>query len=668
MCPGHSELMADGRYRAGMRRGGAVLLAAGAALSAAGALVLLLGAVRLDVFGLRVSAAQPSRLFMEGTLACLLGLSLRGRCHRGVLVGLFAAFLISIATGSTPRIVGDGPEYVLSAWQLQQGQLPSFGPDDAQRFATVLAIPRPRAELVLQRHSVADSSGRREFYHFWLYPLTVAPVAALMRTAGVHINHAFTAVNIALLCGFFYALLGRHDPLLSLAIVGGPLLWWSDKAHPEVAFVVVLGLAFLWLDSRPLRSALLVSLAVAQNPVFGAVLVAVLLVCVARVRDRPGLWWCGAGALAVAASPFVYYLWRIGRPAPVTDALVFAMPGLTGLLTPLVDPTLGILWSFPGLAFICLVAGRKRARARSDTFARVLLAIACCVLLAVFALAGNANHGGTPGVSRYGIWLVPFALLPLEKLRTSYTRSSLTGVVCLLSVTYSAWGFHPARNENAVTFGRVDAILYDRFPWAFNPLPEVFAERTGGADGVVALPAANRSCSKVLLIGNGSGVTGWPIPCRPVPPPAWCTGAGRLCYANEWRGSRWFMGAPWQHNLPVVPRRPDVWQGVADMAWLPVAVNWDTLVEIEPVGSESPVRAATGIGHLRVLRGREEMLAFVEPMPDSSGSLTIRPFGLTRVWLLDPVARAVLVTFESGQRIDISTPPARATAVLTHAR
>jgi hypothetical protein len=660
--------MGDAPYPPGMRRCGTVLLAAGAALFTAGALVLLLGDVRLDVLGLRISAARPSRLFMEGALACLLGLSLRGRCPRDVLAGLFAAFLISIATESTPRIVGDGPEYVLSAWQLQQGRLPSFGPEDADRFATVLAIPRPRAELVLQRHSVGNSSGRREFYHFWLYALTVAPVAALIRTAGLSINHAFTAVNVVLLCGFFYALLGRHDPLLCLTIAAGPLLWWSDKAHPEVAFVVVLGLAFLWLDTRPLRSALLVSLLAAQNPAFAAVLVAVLLVCAARVDDRRRLWWCGVGALAIAGSPFLYYAWRLGRPAPVSDALVVTIPGLTGLLTPLVDPTLGILWSFPGLALACLIARLHGRRAASDTFTGVLLAVSCCVLLAVFALAGNANHGGTPGVSRYGIWLVPFALLPLDRLRPSDARSWLMGVVCLLSVTYSAWGFHPARHENAVTLGRFDALLYDRFPWLFNPLPEVFAERTGGADGVVALPAANRSCSKVLLIGDGNRVTGWPIPCRPVVPPAWCTRAGARCYANEWRGSRWFLSAPWQQNLPVVRRIPDVWQGVADMAWLPVAVNWDMLVEIEPVSSESPIAAATGIGHLRVLRGPGEMLAFVAPLPDSAGRLTVRPFAPTTVWLLDPVARSVLFTFESSQPVDLPTPRARASALLLQAR
>src|SRR6185436_17755581 len=77
------------------------------------------------------------------------------------------------------------------------------------------------------------------------------------------------------------------------------------------------------------------------------------------------------------------------------------------------DPNLGILPNFPGItvalaaALALLLVRCPRELLRPPIVLSVILG---AVFTASFAQTTNFNSGGTPGLGRYGIWLVPLAI------------------------------------------------------------------------------------------------------------------------------------------------------------------------------------------------------------------------------------------------------------------
>ena len=63
-----------------------------------------------------------------------------------------------------------------------------------------------------QEPTLVGADGREDFRHFWLYPLVAAPVLAVVRATGLHWNHAFTIVNIALLGVFAWCAVSTLEP------------------------------------------------------------------------------------------------------------------------------------------------------------------------------------------------------------------------------------------------------------------------------------------------------------------------------------------------------------------------------------------------------------------------------------------------------------------------
>ena len=108
-----------------------------------------------------------------------------------------------------------------------------------------------------------------------------------------------------------------------------------------------------------------------------------------------------------------------------------------------------------------------------------------------------------------------------------------------LALASSAWSvvaFQPQRPENYLTPTRVAGILWTRWPWLDNPLPEIFAERLSGQEPA-RIPVGTPDCAKVLTIEGE-----WPAPCgsRQQAPPA-CRKPGALCYANRGKGGYEFV-------------------------------------------------------------------------------------------------------------------------------
>jgi hypothetical protein len=161
-----------------------------------------------------------------------------------------------------------------------------------------------------------------------------------------------------------------------------------------------------------------------------------------------------------------------------------------------------------------------------------------------FAQATNIHHGGTPGMSRYGVWLIPLAIPLLARahaIGASAWRAFLWGTAGV-SAVICAFAFHPGVPQYSREPTILANFLWTKHPTWNNPLPELFAEILGGREDR-SVPIATPNCEKVLLTGRSDG-SAFPVPCFPAPLPSGCAAAGALCYANRVGAHYEFARAP----------------------------------------------------------------------------------------------------------------------------
>lgn len=414
---------------------------------------------------------------------------------------LFACLIVFLAATSTPRVVGDGSEYVHLASRLAAGHLP--GPGESR--------------------------------HFIFYPALAAPLIRL----GLAPTAAFTILNGLLLVVAAYAASSRLHWTWCAFIFVGPILWWIDKPHTEPLTFAMYAIAFALLETAPWWSLAAAGAAATQNPGNG-LLVGVL--AGAAIAGRPALLkdrrcWLGlAVGLAVAALHPAYYLLRLGTMTPLMAASDVRLVTAREYVTVLVDPNVGLLPQVP-LYAAAVVAGALflllRSPRRLGSPAVAAAAVSALWLAFVAASATNVNHGGTPGLSRYATWFIPLAIPLFQALDRALGRRVVwMAAPALASAALGVWAFNPARAEAADRPTRLASYLWTRHPSFDNPLPEIFAERLRGLDENW-LPVATADCEKVLLPGRGGRDSVWPMPCAPATPPARCQVAGAICYANR---------------------------------------------------------------------------------------------------------------------------------------
>lgn len=576
--------------------------------------------VRLSAGPLRVSATDPGRLGLEASVCLLIALLVAG--SRRVLVwAALILVLVAAAADSTPRRVGDGAEYIAMALALSHGSPPALT-DGELRDATAALDAAPGFEF---HGSLAQaplrSGGRQDFYHFWLYPLTVAPVLAVGRFVGLTFFVAFTLVNLAALALLAGMLVRRTPAPLAALVIVSPLMWWIDKAHAEIFLVTAVGVGLMVVRERPLVGVLALAAAGAQAPPLAPLWLAASIDLLRRQPARTTNTYAAvAASAALLLMPLAYYGWRLGVASPLKDATIQTWPGLRAWITPLVDLNLGMLWHAPALAGLTAL-GFARAWSTEEHEWRPIAVVAvtgAIGLLSAGATSGNINHGGTPGISRYAVWLigmvVPFVSLAVSRVHARAPGSLL--VISSLSIACSAYLFQP-RWPDASGAPAPTALadwIWRHTPALDNPLPEVFAERVGGRDGNAELPVTTTRCEKVLLRAGGAR---WPVPCRPREIPLECRSPGRVCYANG-GATPTFSVAPRQPSFPDDEDAVGTWtaDSEAHVRTLLAAVGGDLHV-VRPDIGDALVRGAPGVQRLHIVQGETGVAVWARPDPSS---------------------------------------------------
>ena len=195
------------------------------------------------------------------------------------------ALLLCLVAGSPPRIVGDGGEYLAMALNMASFHRPALASADIPALQQTIGA----TDSILDGWDIKDASfsgrdGRRDFLHFWVYPLFAVPALWLTRTLGVNPVAAFTITNLCLLAAALWVALPRLGPATCLLLFGGPIVWWTDKPHTEPFTFAFLTIAFLLVRERPWWSLVAAGIAATQNPPIG--LLVVLIIAAGLITER----------------------------------------------------------------------------------------------------------------------------------------------------------------------------------------------------------------------------------------------------------------------------------------------------------------------------------------------------------------------------------------------
>jgi hypothetical protein len=552
----------------------------------------------------------------------------------------FLALLVGLALTSNLRTVGDGEEYLRLAERLGQFTAPG-------------GVSR----------------------HFWLYSALAAPFVRLAAAIGSNPLAGFTVLNVGLLVWAFAVVLPRVGSAGTWLLMAGPILWWTDKAHTEPFTFATVAVGFALLAEAPWWAFVALALAGMQNVPIALALPAAVLASLAR---RPAWrtdrrWWTGLVAAALLLLVVLgYNLAHYGAPLPLLDRPRLQMPLLLDLFVPLFDPNLGLVPNFVTLPVVLVVVAAALLRKQPRVlFAPEVAAAAFALAAFLFGAsqAANVNHGGTPVMSRYAMWLLPLSVPLLARAHDSLGAGARRWLapVAVLSVGWSLVAFRPAVPERIGEPTPLARYLWTRHPSFDNPNPEIFVERLHGVDDDWA-PAATGGCEKVLLVGRGSSTGSWPLPCPPAPMPDACREPGRLCYANKADRGYTFVRLPPRGDRFRF-RREDTWSiGVEPRAAALFArLGWRGLSEASLVESSRGVRLVKGLespsGAIVCLRDLEAgavlgvrsrvpaVGSFIDPHTGSRvADVSILP-GTTEVRPPSPAGDLVLdITFRSTVR------------------
>ena len=474
-----------------------------------------------------------------------------------VVIGALVFVVVGLALVSRgrPERVGDGGEYVAMTWQLSHLRAPSMTASELEHLHTHFRAMEPRMT------GFGDWSahfpdlvrgGRQDFPHFWAFPLAAAPFEIVARLLDLPDTYAFLALNLVLATAAFVVVARRSSLWVSGLLFASPMLWWLDKAHGELFVFCLLALAVALRDDRPGLAAICFAAAAAHN--MSLLFALAWFVAWLAVRHggrllRPPTRWAVLGAAALAAVHPLYYEVRLGvvDPQVLYHAARFDLPSVTKLLTPVVDPNLGLLVWWPAIGVVAVagvvLAGAQRIRAGPDRTALLLGCISACMVVAALYGASTNNKpesGGTFSLSRYAVWIAPLLLpgvLVVARRVTTRGWSRVVTVLVACSLVLSLNVARPSLRENywSIHTTFVANALFDHAPWSWNPVPESFIARER-RQWDVFVPTANGSCTKRLAVRGA-----WPSTCpTPSRVPSSCRRAP-FCYANSAGRDTWFV-------------------------------------------------------------------------------------------------------------------------------
>ena len=428
--------------------------------------------------------------------------------RRWLLLVYAVAVLGTALVGVSPT--GDCGEYILMTRALATRGSPDLRSNDAYW----LARREPRLSGVAGKlhHTIVDHGigavGTRRapdgsYYsiHFWFYSLLAAPVFAVLEALRGPPLVALAAVNAAaaLAAGCYAARCFRGTWLASAA----PLLFlltgstfYLRRTGPEVLSAAGVLIAWLAAGRRELGIGFLATgIAATQNPSIAALFPFVTFETwrLGRTRPEPSVWRLprrsyelALAGLLLGVLPYVFFQVEYGVPSLIGKyATDFGLIGFERLWSLFFDLNQGVLPCLPGLFAGLAVVLAARAPWSRATLARVASTIALVLVMAIPTLAAPNWNSGSSVITRYGYWLaMPLLALLLELLSTLDWRAAAPALAAFAALTLGSLGVNGFRGGSSgyLRHGWLASLVLEHAPFAYNPIVEVFVERTLGRE------------------------------------------------------------------------------------------------------------------------------------------------------------------------------------------
>lgn len=562
------------------------------------------------------------------------------------LCGWILVFLVQ----ASPTRLTTSDEHVAMALNLARGDGPAFTPEELAAIDAVLTAEQAPLSLSLAASEWKGRDGQQDMPHFWLYAALTVPGIWITQALAVDPLWAFVGLNVLLLGALAAAVAVTGGAAWTALVLIGPIVWWIDKPSADVLIYTSVASGLLLWPRWPSAALVLLAVAACQNPAF---ILVVALFAVWGSIERPARLLCPRWRTALVVATLVtllapaYYLWHLGVPSPLTAYAPTRFPGILELFFPLTDVNMGLIARFPPFvlavgAATYLLGRYELVRLREPFLATT--ALAALALLYVVSQPLDQNHGGSPDLSRYGLWLMPLAVPLFSQAATSARRTTrLAGAVLLvLAAAWTVVAFRPSRPEQFLQPTPLAEWLWTRHPMWNNPRAESFAERISRQRPPL-IPTATPNCEKVLLY-EGT----WPAHCLPLgQPPEVCREPAHFCYANRTAtGSGYlFIDAGTAIGAAAVQSEHTWTRETPAVATLRQLVTGLASGEPEEHGSPVSVRGVWNVGWMHAWAGEERAVVYVrQTRPDARLGVRAR---------VPMTARVV----DLGRQVDVATYP-----------
>jgi hypothetical protein len=470
--------------------------------------------------------------------------------RRRVLVAGVIVLLLLAGT-SKPLRVGDARDYMALALRLADRGRPAMYPEEIKnieaRMDSLGGFSGPPLESAFPAPALTGKDGRVDLEHFWFYSMLAVPEVWMLEAVGLKTYYAFTLLNIGLLLTALWVASSRLEwPALTLLFLS-PIIWWIDKAHTEIFTFSMLTIAMTLIVERPWWALVCAGLASTQNTPIAFLLPLIVLTAVA---SRPAIlrdwrfYLGGVVAAPLAALHPLYYELRLHVASPefLWGGLLMAWPSRTRYFAILSDLNFGLFVWCPllvaatGCTAAALIAWDRKRMWMLPALASAVIA---AIFMFSFAQFWHLNVGGTFGMHRYAVWLIPLAIPILAEAQVVFSTrfNQWLAPVAIAAAIWSVSVAHPRYAEQFLAPTWLAERVWTTYPSLDNPLVDVFSYRVAHRElGVAYPPLAVSNCAKILLVGGRA-----PVRCFTAVPaifasktiPAECFMPSALCYANR---------------------------------------------------------------------------------------------------------------------------------------
>jgi hypothetical protein len=407
------------------------------------------------------------------------------------------------------RPTGDCGEYILMTRAFASHANPDFRVADAKWLARrekSLAGVASHLHRSLKRDreftigALRAPSGRYYSMHFWFYSLLAVPGLFLLELVAGPPLLALTSVNAAAaLLAMAYSIHRFRGTWLTYAAPGAILLtaatFYLRFTGPEMLTAAGVLIACLAATrGEPGLGFLAAGVAATQNPSAAALFpfVAVHTFRLRRVSAAGSAPALGRRTLELALAglllallPYAFFQLEYGVPSLLgKHATDFGLIGFERLWSFFFDLNQGMAPNLPGL-FLGVSLLFALQRWSSEWLVRLLATVTLVLAIAVPTFAAPNWNSGSIVIMRYAYWTaMPLLALLLELAAALPWRRAAAVLATCSALQLAVLATNGIRGEVAsyLRHGWLARTVLARAPAAYNPLPEIFIERTLGRE------------------------------------------------------------------------------------------------------------------------------------------------------------------------------------------